>query len=205
MQQVVISLSNRTNKMAKPPEIIIGSTITTTRRDTLRSSAATLTGLIAASIAGCSAQAQTRKPATTGDHPNVALIKRYYEAYAKSDLATIREVLAPDIVWRIPGHHPLSGTKRGPDEVVAFFNQLAKANFKAEVLFLGGNDEYVVDYHRGYSASGNAKLDILWCLVFRIRENKIVEVTNFAADQHAADAFFWSVYQLKPIPDRLVT
>lgn len=139
------------------------------------------------------------------DHPNVAIVKRYYEAYGKRDLATIREVLAPDIVWRIPGHHPLSGPKRGPDEVVAFFNQLAKANFKAEVLFLGGNDEYVVDCHRGYGAAGNNKLDILWCLLFRIQNGRIAEVTNFAGDQHAADAFFWSVYQLKPVPDRLAT
>jgi hypothetical protein len=27
--------------------------------------------------------------------------------------------------------------------------------------------------------------------------------SNFAADQHAADAFFWATWQLKPIPDRL--
>lgn len=140
---------------------------------------------------------------TTQDHPNVAIIKRYYEAYGKGDVATVREIFAPDIVWRIPGHHPLSGAKRGADEVLAFFEQLAKANFKAEVLFLGGNDQYVVDCHRGYGAVGNNKLDILWCLVFRMQNGRIAEVTNFAGDQHAADAFFWSVYQLKPIPDRL--
>lgn len=62
-------------------------------------------------------------------------------------MATVREIFAPDIVWRIPGYHPLSGAKRGADEVLAFFEQLAKANFKAEVLFLGGNDQYVVDTH----------------------------------------------------------
>lgn len=152
-------------------------------------------------ILGQKAAAQTNFP----DHPNVAIVKRYYAAYAKGDVATVREIFAPNIIWRIPGHHPLSGAKRGADEVLAFFEQLAKANFKAEVLFLGGNDEYVVGCHRGYGAANNAKLDILWCLVFRIQNGKIAEVTNFAGDQHAADAFFWSVYQLKPIPDRLAT
>jgi hypothetical protein len=139
------------------------------------------------------------------EHPNVTLIKRYYEAYGKGDVAAVREIFAPDIVWRIPGHHPLSGPKRGPDEVLAFFEQLAKANFKAEVVYLGGNDEYVVDCHRGYSTTGEAKVDMLWCLVFRIQNNRIAEVTNFAFDQHAADAFFWSVYPLKPIPERLMS
>ena len=32
---------------------------------------------------------------------------------------------------------------------------------------------------------------------------KIQEVTNFCADQHLADLFFWKVYPLKPIPARL--
>jgi hypothetical protein len=38
---------------------------------------------------------------------------------------------------------------------------------------------------------------------YRIRDGRIAEVVNFAADRHAADAFFWSTWQLKPIPDRL--
>jgi len=28
--------------------------------------------------------------------------------------------MANDIAWTIPGHHPLAGTKRGIDEVLAF-------------------------------------------------------------------------------------
>lgn len=100
---------------------------------------------------------------TTQDHPNVAIIKRYYEAYGKGDVATVREIFAPDIIWRIPGHHPLSGAKRGADEVLAFFEQLARANFKADVLFLGGNDQYVVDCHRGYGAVGNNTILFYCC------------------------------------------
>ena len=33
---------------------------------------------------------------------------------------TIRnEIFAPDIVWNLPGRHPLSGTKHGAEEVLA--------------------------------------------------------------------------------------
>lgn len=173
-----------------------------TRRSMLIGSSTALAGVTAVSMVS-SSQAQTGN--STTDHPNVAIIKRYYEAYGRGDLAAVRQIFAPNIVWRIPGHHPLAGPKRGPDEVFAFFEQLAKANFKAEVIFLSGNDEYVVDYHRGYGALGDAKLDINWCLVFRMQNGRIVEATNFAGDQHAADAFFWSAYPLKPIPDRLAS
>src|SRR3712207_5356600 len=62
------------------------------------------------------------------EHPNVKLIRGYYEAYAANDLAALRtKYFAPDIRWTIQGHHPLAGTKRGADEVLAFFAELAKA------------------------------------------------------------------------------
>ena len=41
---------------------------------------------------------------------------------------TIRnELFHPDITWRMPGHHPLSATMRGVDEVLAFFQALFTA------------------------------------------------------------------------------
>jgi ketosteroid isomerase-like protein len=127
-----------------------------------------------------------------GDRANVAVVQRFYEGYAGQDMEKIREVLAEDVTWLIPGHHPLAGLKRGADEIVAFFNQLA-------------NEDWVVDVHRGWGEYGEATLDMNWVLAYRIRDGKIAEVQNFAADQHAADLFFWRVWgnSLKPLPDRL--
>jgi ketosteroid isomerase-like protein len=153
-------------------------------------------GLVATALAASPASAETR------EHPNVALIHRYYEVYGSGDLAALRQFFAPDIRWTIPGHHPLAGTKTGATEVLAFFAELAKAGFRAEVLFLAADREWVVDMHRGWSTNPEG-LDITWMLAYRIRGRKIVEAVNFAADQHAADAFFWQKYPLAPIPDRL--
>jgi len=36
-----------------------------------------------------------------------------------------------------------------------------------------------------------------------MENGKIVEVVNFAADQHGADLFFYKAYSLKPIQDRI--
>lgn len=150
-----------------------------------------------------SGEAIAQTPST--DHPNVVIVQRYYQAYGRGDLATVREIFAPDITWTIPGHHPLAGTKRGVDEVLAFFDQLAKAQFRAEVLFLGGNDNYVVDVHHGWSnLEQGENIDELWALLFRIENGRIAEAINFPGDQHVADAFFWKTYDLKPIPDRLM-
>jgi uncharacterized protein len=39
-------------------------------------------------------------------------------------------------------------------------------------------------------------------LVYRIEQGRLKQVENFAADQHAADAFFWRVWgdELAPLP-----
>lgn len=135
--------------------------------------------------------------------PAVALVERFYECYASGDLETMkRDVLAPDVVWRIPGRHPLSGPKHGADEIVAFFAQLAKANMQAEVVYMAGDDNHVVDVHRGWGATDAASMDMLWVLYYRIEDGRIAAVTNFA-DQAQADDFFWASYPLAPIPQRL--
>lgn len=147
----------------------------------------------------------TKSEATAPEHPNVAVVQRYYEAYGASDIELIRnEIFAKDITWTIPGHHPLAGKKQGADEVFAFFEQLNKAKFKAEVLFLGGNDNYVVDVHRGWSnLTDGENVDQTWALLYEVADGRITSAVNFPGDQHAADTFFWNVYNLKPLPDRL--
>lgn len=45
---------------------------------------------------------------------------------------------------------------------------------------------------------------MLWVLLYTIVDGRIAEVDNFAADQHAADAFFTKVWEprLRPVPGR---
>jgi len=133
---------------------------------------------------------------------NLQKIHNLFTAYAAKNVEAVREIMAEDITWAIPGHHPLSGVKHGVTEVLAFFDQLAKANFKAEPYAVVENGDYVIDHHRGWSDEAGG-LDLTWCLVFRFEGGKIKEVTNFCSDQHRADLFFWQVYPLKPIPGRL--
>ncbi|MCT8992199.1 nuclear transport factor 2 family protein [Chelativorans sp. SCAU2101] len=135
---------------------------------------------------------------------NLKVIEDYYAAHAAGDLDAIRSYLAPDVVWRIPGHHPLAGEKRGRDEVMAFFGELAKGRFSAEPIFFQAQGDLVVDIHRGWSNVGEGpEIDQLYALMFRLRDGKIVEAQNFLTDMHSSDAFFWAHYPLKPLPDRL--
>ncbi|MCI2416952.1 nuclear transport factor 2 family protein [Saccharopolyspora sp. K220] len=163
----------------------------------LRAAGFSAAGLAVGAVAGPAAAASGR------EHPNVTLIREYYAAYAEGDLDALRDrFFAADISWTIPGHHPLAGTKRGVDEVIAFFTQLGRAGMRAETYFLAADGEWVVDLHRGWSTAPEG-LDTTWALAFRIRDGRIVEAVNYPGDQHAADAFFWNNFPLAPIPDRL--
>jgi hypothetical protein len=113
-------------------------------------------------------------------------------------------VLADDVAWTIPGHHPLSGTKRGIAEVLSFFDQLATVGFMAEPIFLRASDEYVVNIHRGWPTKGTGQVDTTWALVWHFRpDGKVDRVVNLSGDQHQMDAFIWANFDLKPLPDRL--
>ncbi len=135
---------------------------------------------------------------------NMKVVQDFFAAYGDNDLDGIAAVMDENVRWHIPGRHPLSGTKNGRDQVVAFFKQLGVANFKAEPIYFGADENYVVDIHRGWSnAQGKPNVDTTWALVYRIVDGKIVEATNLSADQDAANTFFWSQYDLAPVPERL--
>ncbi|MEU4704625.1 nuclear transport factor 2 family protein [Nonomuraea dietziae] len=139
-----------------------------------------------------------------GGNPKIEAINRFFAAYAAQDMNGIRSVLTENVEWSIPGHHPLSGTKRGVEEVVAFFTELGKSGFKAEPMFLEANDEYVVDVHRGWTTKGRGKVDTTWALVWHFNSSgKVDRVVNLTADQHQMDAFMWANYRLAPLPERL--
>ena len=152
---------------------------------------------------------------------NLGLVQRMYECFNRGDLETIRnEIFAPDLVWNLPGRHPLSGTKNGAEEVIAFFAQLVRANIQVTLDPQSDpatgidtfGDDTVVEVHRGSGTAtvrdvdGNESqvvLNALNCTHYQIRDGRIARVQVYMSDQHAADNFFWAVYALKPIPERL--
>lgn len=138
-------------------------------------------------------------------HPNVAIVERMYECFNRGDMDSIRqEIFAPDLVWRLPGHHPLSGTKNGADEVIAFFGQLNKAGIQVDLINIDAwGEDTVVEVHRGHGQAKGAVLDALNCTHYQIRDGKIANVQVYISDQYTVDHFFSAAYALKPIPDRL--
>ncbi|KJZ15299.1 hypothetical protein TW85_05820 [Marinomonas sp. S3726] len=131
-------------------------------------------------------------PVASGSENSAALqvVQGFFGAYGKGDTDGLREFVADDVEWHIPGRHQLAGTKRGIDEFVAFFNQLGEAGFAAEVMILAANDTYVIDAHRGWSTKAKDSVDLNWILLYQIENGKIKRVQNFSGDLYESDMFF---------------
>ncbi len=128
-------------------------------------------------------------------HPNIELVHRFFAAYAANDLLAIEKILAPDICWHIPGNHPLSGVKKGVQNVLSYFTQLGKGAFQASPIVIGANENYVIDCHQNWSTlHGVTNLNAMSCLLWKIEGGMIKEVHNFPQDQHQVDTFFQTVY-----------
>jgi hypothetical protein len=68
---------------------------------------------------------------TVGQHlrPSVAVVERFYELqrrfYTGEDAVAheLKNLLADDVVWHVPGRSRIAGEYRGPDEVLAYFRK----------------------------------------------------------------------------------
>jgi ketosteroid isomerase-like protein len=128
-------------------------------------------------------------------HPNLDIINKFFEAYGQHDETGIQQVLADNVKWIFPGRHPVSGTKAGMDEVIAFFDTLGgimgKSNVKVEKLVTGVNDRYVAEcQHVSTDREDGYNLDQYWCVLWKFEYGKIIEGRHLAADQYAVDEFF---------------
>lgn len=131
-------------------------------------------------------------PVASGSENSDALkvVQGFFGAYGKGDMEGLKQFVSEDVEWHIPGRHQLASTKRGIDEFVAFFNQLGKAGFAAEVMILAANDTYVIDAHRGWSSNADENVDLNWILLYQIEDGKIKRVQNFSGNLYESDKFF---------------
>jgi len=136
---------------------------------------------------------------------NVEIVHKMYQCFRGGDMETLKnEVLAEDVVWHVPGHHPLAGVKHGIGEVLAFFGALRKLGAQVTPLGMGElSNGAVAEIYEAHGEVEGAKLNAFNCNYYTIKDGKIAEVRVIMGDQHNYDAFIWTGVALKPLPDRL--
>jgi ketosteroid isomerase-like protein len=84
---------------------------------------------------------------------NVSLIRCLMAAYAEADIEVINRLVADDVVFHVPGHHPLSGTYVGKTEVFGYLGQVAGLNESSdagyEIHSVTGDDDHAISLVTG--------------------------------------------------------
>jgi ketosteroid isomerase-like protein len=126
-------------------------------------------------------------------HPNEELTRRGFDAFAKGDVDTLREVFDPDAVWHVGGRSPLAGDYRGMEAILGSFASTMERSggtFRIELHDVLANDEHAVSLYTARAERDGRTLEDRSVLVSHIRDGKLVEAWLLSGDQYAADDFF---------------
>ena len=127
------------------------------------------------------------------DHPNVQRMRDGYDAFAKGDLAALRELMTEDVVWHVPGRTSLAGDYHGIDDVLVFFvrvMEVTAGSFRAEPLTLLADDDYGAAHVRITAHRGDRHLDVMNVQVSRLRDGRVAEFWDTTTDPDATEAFY---------------
>jgi uncharacterized protein len=127
---------------------------------------------------------------TTTEHPNVVVIQRLYDAFARRDREAVCSLIAEDCRWVIPGRGAQAGVYEGRDTVIELFRSITKdtagsAEFDIDAVI--ANDEYAVVLQRGRGTVRGRRAELDECLVYRIEDGCVVGMKEFQFDLYGFD------------------
>jgi ketosteroid isomerase-like protein len=126
------------------------------------------------------------------EHPNVALLRKGYEAFATGDMETMASILSEDVVWHATGRNVFSGDYKGVEETLTYFGKLVErtgGTFKADMHTVLADDDHAVGMHHDTAERDGKRLDVNEVLVMHVRDGKIFEAWELFTDPYAYDEF----------------
>jgi ketosteroid isomerase-like protein len=130
-----------------------------------------------------------------GADENAEVVRRGYEAFNSADMETLTELFDENASWHTPGQSPIAGDHEGRDAAFAQFGKYGGetgGTFKAELReVLADDGGRVVGIHHNSAERNGKKLDVDCCLVFEIKDGKVMDGREFFYDLGAWDEF-WS-------------
>jgi uncharacterized protein len=124
------------------------------------------------------------------EHPNATVYRRTADAFRARDMEALRELIAEDVVWHVPGTGPLAGEIRGIEALFDWFDRLrdvTDGTFTLKEHDVLGNDRHVVALSRMGALRGRAQITVEVISVFHFRNGRQQERWF-----HPADMAVWN-------------
>lgn len=128
------------------------------------------------------------------EHPDVALVRRGYEAFAASDVETLSQIIAEDATQYQPGTSTMSGEHKGRQAILEFYGRLASetnGTFQVHLdrLYTDGQGK-VVATHRATAERNGRQLDAWTALNFTIHDGVARDIHGYQEDVDQWDDFW---------------
>jgi ketosteroid isomerase-like protein len=123
------------------------------------------------------------------------LHRRQGAMYAGGPVEPVAELLAPDVVWHVPGSSPIAGDHRGREAVIAYFEKrraLADNTFVMHPKGVLVDGDAVVQLVDGEAIIGGERRTWSTAGVYRLRDGLIAEVWLVPLDLAAFEAAWCS-------------
>lgn len=134
------------------------------------------------------------------NHPDTEesrlVLQRYLDALVAGEIDTIANSFADDVSWSLHGDLPLSGVRRGRDQVMEFLMSAGSLYAPGTQQFSFGaitaeGERAVLEWRvRGVAAATGLDYDNEYCGVFVIRDGRIAEVREYLDSLHAARTLY---------------
>jgi len=129
------------------------------------------------------------------EQQNTDTIKAMYAAFARGDVQTILNRLADDVEWRFdgPATIPFAGVRRGPAEVVGFFQALASTQenqaLTIETFVAQGDHVATIGRYAATVKATGRRFDEAVSHFFTFRDGKVSKFVDFGDTASIVDAY----------------
>jgi uncharacterized protein len=126
---------------------------------------------------------------------NEALVRRIFDAFARKQGLSLRDVFAEDAIWHVPGASVMAGTYRGRSEIFRFLARLPKltnGTYGSRLIDVLVSEERAAALYRASGEREGRSLDIDQLLLFTIRDGLVREVLALPNDPLAFEEFWGS-------------
>jgi ketosteroid isomerase-like protein len=128
------------------------------------------------------------------EHPNAALIRQGYAAFATGDMAALDALFSDDVVWTITGRNPLAGTYTGKADVfekfMAGLGKRTGGSLSIEIETMVADDDHVVVFSHHAASHAGRTLDVRNVEVYTLRDGRVAEARITSFDPYEVDAFY---------------
>jgi len=128
-----------------------------------------------------------------GAQDNAEVVRRGYEAFNTADIDTLMQVFDEGASWYTPGRSPIAGNYEGRDAV---FGQFGRYGAETGGTFRAGlkqvftsDDGRVIGLHHNSAERNGKRLDTDCCIVFEIRDGRVV-----SGREHFFDLVNWDEF-----------